>query len=86
QDGRFEQANARLEHMLGWETGTLAGQPVRVIWPSEEEFEAVRGVAARGLARDERVDIEREMVRRDGQRFWGRLRASRIDDGHPQRR
>ncbi len=86
QDGRFEQANARLEHMLGWETGTLAGQPVRVIWPSEEEFEAVRGVAARGLARDERVDIEREMMRRDGQRFWGRLRASRIDDGQPQRR
>ncbi|HWP18209.1 MAG TPA: PAS domain S-box protein [Burkholderiaceae bacterium] len=86
QDGRFEQANAKLEHMLGWETGTLTGLPVSAIWPSEEEFQAVRARAAEALARDERVDIEHEMARRDGSRFWSRMRASRIDDGHLERR
>jgi PAS domain S-box-containing protein len=35
---RFVRVNRRMEEMLGWEPGSLAGQHTRCIWPSERVY------------------------------------------------
>ncbi|AKJ26748.1 PAS domain S-box protein [Caldimonas brevitalea] len=80
QHGRFHQANTRFEAMLGWPAGTLVGERVRAIWPSDLEFERSASVTREVLARGEPLDFEWEMFRRDGSRFWARCRARVVAD------
>jgi PAS domain S-box-containing protein len=74
--GRLRQVNERFERMLGWAPGTLAGHPVRDIWPRAEAFEAARATAREAIAAGRALDVEWQMWRRDGTPFWARSRAT----------
>ena len=82
---RFVQANPALELMLGWQRGTLAGQPGRAVWASDEEYAEIGATIGPRLARGEPVELLRELSRRDGTRFWCRMLAKAVDPSHPMR-
>ena len=83
RDQAFVQANPALERMLGWQRGTLAGQPTRVVWASETEFAQVGEQVSAQLASGEPIEVVRELVRRDGSSFWCRMLAKAVDPTHP---
>ncbi len=85
RERRFVQANPALEQMLGWERGTLLGQPGQVVWGGDAEYAEIGALIGAPLARGEPVEFVREMSRRDGSRFWCRLLAKAVDPAHPMR-
>ena len=85
REGRFVQANPALEKMLGWPSGTLAGQAGRVVWRSDAEHAAVGALIDAPLERGESVEFTRELRRHDGCSLWCRLLAKAVDPTHPLR-
>jgi PAS domain S-box-containing protein len=83
REQKFVQANPALEQMLGWERGTLTGQPGRVVWGSDEEYTEVGQRIGPDLARGESVEFVHELKRRDGSVFWCRMLAKAVDPRHP---
>jgi len=83
REQRFVQANPALEQMLGWERGTLTGQPGRMVWASDAEYGEVGAMIGPQLARGEPVEFVRELKRRDGSTFWCRMLAKAVDPTHP---
>ena len=79
----FVQANPALEQMLGWDSGTLVGQPGLAVWSSAAEYAEIGALIGPPLARGESVEFARELERRDGTRFWCRLLAKAVDPTHP---
>ncbi|MES2888506.1 MAG: ATP-binding protein [Pseudomonadota bacterium] len=85
RDKIFQHTNARYEQMFGWPPGALVGRPVSVVWPSLEAHTQVRKEVSPMLAAGQSIDIERELARRDGTTFWGRMRAQAVDPRNPTR-
>ena len=83
RDRRFIQANPRFEAMFGWPLGGLAGQPGAVVWASEEDYAEVSRLAGPLLSSGQEFEIEHEMRRQDGSRFWCRLLGQVVDRSHP---
>ena len=83
RERRFLMANPRWEQMFGWSPGSLVGQPGRVVWPSDSDYEAVGHDIAPRLAKGQSVEFERMAQRRDGGAFLVRMRASPIDPRNP---
>ncbi|MBC7994620.1 MAG: PAS domain S-box protein [Rhizobacter sp.] len=80
---RFMQANPRFERMFGWGPGELVGQPGSAVWASPEDYAEVGRIAGPLLAEGKQVDLDRQMMRRDGSLFWCRLLAQVVDPLHP---
>jgi PAS domain S-box-containing protein len=80
---RFLQANPRFERMFGWASGELVGKPGLVVWATEDDYAEVGRFAGPLLAEGKPVELERQMLRRDGSLFWCRLLAQVVDPGHP---
>ena len=81
-DRRLLWTNARMNEMFGYADGGLNGQSVRVIYASQDAFDAVgRNYAA--ITRDRRYTHNLEMRRRDGETFWCTLSGQRIDSADP---
>jgi PAS domain S-box-containing protein len=85
RDRRFLMANPAFDQMFGWPAGTLVGQPGRVVWASDNDYEQLAHQIGRTLARGEQVEVERLMARRDGSTFLCRLLARAVDPTHPSR-
>jgi PAS domain S-box-containing protein len=83
REQKFVQANPALEQMLGWERGTLTGQPGLVVWGSDAEYAEIGALIGPQLARGEPVEFVRELRRRDGTVFWCRMLAKAVDPAHP---
>jgi len=81
----FVQANPALEQMLGWERGTLVGQHGRLVWSDEADYLEVGALVNPRLKRGEPVEFVRQLRRRDGTLFWGRMMAKVVDPSHPLR-
>jgi PAS domain S-box-containing protein len=71
--GFFVIANRRLEEMLGWPPGGLAGQPTSVNWADPVAFEATVADVVPRLHRGEAVSLEQTLRRRDGSTFLASL-------------
>jgi PAS domain S-box-containing protein len=70
REGRFVQVNERFERMFGWAASTLVGEQADAVWP--------QGIPlAEGAS-----EIECELPRRDGSRFWCRLLSQPIASPH----
>jgi PAS domain S-box-containing protein len=82
REGKFVQANPALEKMLGWQAGTLTGQPGRVVWASDAEYAEIGAQIGPPLSRGESVEFVREMWRADGAMFWCRLLVKAVDPAH----
>jgi PAS domain S-box-containing protein len=83
RDRRFQHANPRFEEIFGWAPGEIAGEPGRVVWPSDEAYAEIGSRASPQLQSGGAFEGEFEMARRDGSRFWAHLRARAIDPRHP---
>jgi len=83
RDQRFMQANPCFESMFGWGAGELVGRPGTVVWASPEDYAEVGRIAGPLLAEGKQVDMDRQMMRRDGSLFWCRLLAQVVDPLHP---
>ena len=83
RDRRFVQANPYFERMFGWEIGALKGQPGSVVWSTEADYAEITRLAGPLLAAGQPFEIEREMQRADGNRFWCRLLAQPVDATNP---
>jgi PAS domain S-box-containing protein len=83
RQGLFVRANSRFEEMFGWAPDTLAGQPGAAVWCSAADYAEVGAVAGPLFERGQPLELEREVCRRDGSRFWTRLRAQVVDPNDP---
>ena len=80
QRRQFLRINARMEEMLGYAPGELAGQSVRMVYARQEDFEEV-GKVMEAFPRDNRYVHERPLVTKDGSLLWC-LIAGRMVDPH----
>ena len=69
--------------MAGWEPGTLAGQSGMVVWASEAEYAEIGRLAGPLLAAGKPFEIEHQLTRRDGTKYWCRMLAQAVDHVHP---
>ncbi len=83
RDRHFVHVNSAFETMFGWSRGELAGQPGSIVWPSAEAYAEVGRLAGPLLAAGQPFEIERELRRRDGSLFWGRMLARVVDPNDP---
>ena len=69
--------------LTGYAVDDLVDQSFAILYPSFEEFVAIRNVGVEPLKRENRYSDERIMARRDGSLFWCRVRGhslTRDDD------
>ena len=83
RDRRFVLANPWFEQVFGWPPGALAGQPARVVWPSDQDYESMGQELGPRLASGEQVEFDRECMRNDGSTFIGRIIGKAIDPERP---
>ncbi len=83
RDRRFVQANPRFEAIFDWAAGQLAGQPGAVVWVDEADYAEIGRVAGPLLSAGEPFEVEREMKKQDGSRFWCRLLGQAVDPARP---
>ncbi len=76
---RIVRCNRKLEQMLGWAPGELQRQSVRLWYSSDADYiqdgAALYGQMEAGVVHQR----ERELVRKDGSRFWARMTGARLD-------
>jgi PAS domain S-box-containing protein len=78
---RFVRVNRRLEEMLGWEPGTLAGQSTRSIWPSDRSHRHSVEPVNTLFDAARTIDITSELYRRDGSALMCHTRGVVLDHG-----
>ncbi len=79
--GRFEMVSRQFCLTFGHEREQLIGQPTRIIHMSDEAYEAFSGRAMPAFMQHGFFDGEVELVRRDGQTFWARMRGRAVLPG-----
>ncbi|HJV62688.1 MAG TPA: PAS domain S-box protein [Albitalea sp.] len=84
RDRFFQHTNPSFDRMFGFEPGQLAGQPTTLIWPHQDDYDAMRSSAAPVLSRGGSYELERQMRRADGSLFWCRMRGQSLDAAAPR--
>lgn len=76
--------NPAFAEMFGYQRGQLLNQSFAILYPSFEEFVAIREVGTKPLRETGRYSDERIMARADGSLFWCRVRGRTLtEDGDP---
>jgi PAS domain S-box-containing protein len=83
RDRRFVHSNARFEAIFGWPAGGLIGRPGSTIWVDDADYAEIGRLAGPLLSKGQPFEIEREMKKQDGSRFWCRLLGEAVDPVHP---
>ena len=79
--------NPAFAKMFGYEPAELIDQSFAMLYPSMDEFVAIRDVGVEPLRRENRYSDERVMARKDKSLFWCRVRGhSLTPDDDPLRR
>ena len=60
----------------------MAGQPTRVIYPTDEAFEALAAQARPAFTAHGVFDVELELMRRTGETFWAHMRGRAVVAGN----
>jgi len=76
--------NAKLAEMFGFDPNSAVGQPARVLYRTDDEYNALGRVAAPLLSRGQPFQTELFMRRQDGSDFWISLigYVQNLDDPH----
>lgn len=77
---RFVWANARMAEIFGYAPGELDGQPVRMLYATQEDYEDV-GQRMDGATLDAFVTHERGMACKNGQLIWCRISGRVLQRG-----
>ncbi|HZV55640.1 MAG TPA: diguanylate cyclase [Rhodocyclaceae bacterium] len=78
------QANPLCAQMFGYTVDELKGQSGRVLYPSDEAYEALGLEAGPILAAGQPFRTEMAMARKDGSTFRCRMSAKAVNPEHPQ--
>ena len=79
--------NPEFAEMFGFSVDELIDQSFAILYPSLEEFVAIRDVGVEPLRNTTRYTDERIMARRDGSLFWCRVRGHTLTpDDDPLRK
>ncbi len=84
RDRVIERCNRRLEQMLGYEPGELAGRSTRMLYHSEAAWRAVGRDVYAHLGEGGIVERDARLVRKDGSRLWCRALGRVIRPDAPQ--
>ncbi len=79
KDHRMLRCNRQLELLFGCNPGEFDGLTTRCWYASQAEFQEVGQDVAYQLREVGRHHAERQLVRKDGSRFWARMTAQAID-------
>jgi len=79
----IERCNARLERMLGYAPGELAGQPARVLYANEAAWRSGAAMYER-LRSGAMFEGDGELMRKDGTMLWCRAWARTLNPEAPQ--
>ncbi len=78
RERKFFLCNPRFAEMLGWGPEELIGQAGTAIYPSKESYEALGAIAIPLLGSGQKLDVEWEVMRKDGSTFPARIIAKAI--------
>ena len=82
ENRRFVHVNRRMEEIFGYSAEELTGRSVRLLYASNEEYEAV-GRMYPSLARNHRYSHEKPMIRKDGEIIWCTISGRAMDPLDP---
>ncbi len=82
QQRRFLWANARMAQIFGYEPGELDGQPVRMLYVTQEDYDKV-GAMYSSVLRTDFYTHERAMACKNGDLIWCRISGRLIDPHDP---
>ncbi|MCC2656790.1 MAG: tcs2 [Panacagrimonas sp.] len=82
QHRRFLRVNARMEEMLGYQSGEMLGQSVRTVYARQEDFDEV-GRVIESFPTTNRYVHERPLVAKDGSLLWCLISGRMIDPRDP---
>ncbi len=75
----IERGNRTVEHLFGYGPDELLGKTTRVFYPYDQSYDDVIARILADLAEHGFFEDERELVRKDGSRFWCRRADAAID-------
>ncbi len=78
------RCNRRLEQMLGYAAGELAGKPSRLLYGSEKSWKTVGTDTYARLAAGGIIEDDTRMVRKDGTTIWFHSLGRALDPANPQ--
>jgi diguanylate cyclase (GGDEF)-like protein/PAS domain S-box-containing protein len=76
---RFELVSRQFCKLFCSEEGSLLGQPAQTIFGSDSDYRRFIELALAAFAEGRAYDGEWQMLRKDGGRFWARLRGQPVD-------
>lgn len=85
RNGRFELVSLQFCQIFHCEKSDAIGQLTRMIYPSDEAFDALVKLARPALSEHGVFDGELELIRRSGQVFWARMRGRAVVPGDMSR-
>ena len=84
RDNLLGWANESFYDMLGYEAGSLGGKNVRILYPTQKEYERVGKTLAQGMEKQDIGVVETRLSRKNGTAFDCRIRASLLYPGNPE--
>jgi diguanylate cyclase (GGDEF)-like protein/PAS domain S-box-containing protein len=78
------QCNRRFEEMFGYGEGEMLGYTTRIIYRTDEDYQAIGERAYSALDRGEVYLEEIRLKRKDSSIFWGYLHGRALDWNHPE--
>lgn len=79
------RCNTEAERLFGWPSAELQGQSIRLLYPSNADYEVIGQRWQHQLKSSHRYEDERFMQRRDGQVLWLRAKAITLTPDDPFR-
>jgi diguanylate cyclase (GGDEF)-like protein/PAS domain S-box-containing protein len=85
RNGRFEMVSRGLCRMLRTEREQIVGHNTRVLYESDAAYEELSARARPAFMQHGVFEGEQQMLRRDGERFWARMRGRAVVPGDRSR-
>jgi diguanylate cyclase (GGDEF)-like protein/PAS domain S-box-containing protein len=83
RERRFELVSDEMCRLMGLEPSQLQDQPARVIFSTDEDYQALGPQVAAAFGQGRAYEGDWPLRRGDGRSFWARLRARPVVDGDP---
>ena len=82
-DSKMVLVSGALGRLFGYEPDELTGQPARMLFPSDEVYDALGPQVLQAFSEHGQFDAEVRFVRRDGRLMWGRLVGRPVEPDNP---
>ena len=79
RDRRVVRCNRMMELLFGYGPGEMLGQTTRAWYADEATYQEIGPTIATALRQQGYYREDRELTRKDGRRFWGRMSAQAIN-------